>query len=420
MMRLVPVVIVAAAASVTAACAGSETPGIARCADNSASSGTAASAASPREILAVVVPPNGPAKLGRFDAVTLKPLSRQLRLGEYHDAWSISPDGSMVALGLSAPGAPGAGGRVGIRIVDLRSMKAVRDVETGIAAVGVVWLAPRVLVASLLEGGVVLVDPRSGKILGRWRAFSSPQAALRAGDLGVALFGSGPNGSGKARVAIADADGRVRSVVVDRAEVVGGPEGAIALVLDDAGRHTYIAAAGAPIADVDLRTLRVSYHLHLPTAVGDGSTGIRAQQRRAVTVGAGVIAVFGRELVMRDGRLTAVPAGVTLINTRKWSACLLDVRASGAAVASGRVLAYGPRLPVGRDEPGIGVRVYGTSGDPLFHLFDDAKVSDVDVAGGRAYVRSGAALHIVDVASGTVVATNTSAPEVADIIAARP
>jgi hypothetical protein len=416
-MRLFALLIVGAAAGVTAACAGDQRAAGA-CAGDPARSTPTASAAAPSEILAVVVPANEPAVLGRFDALTLKPRSRQARLGEYHDAWSVSPDGAMVALGLSASGAPGAGGRVGIRIFDLSSLKPVREVETGIAAVGVAWLAPRALVASLLEDGVVLVDPRTGKIVRRWRGFSSPQAAVRSGDTFVMLFGGGANGTGAARLAIVDDSGRLRSVVVGRIRPVGGPEGAIALAVDRVGWRAYVAAAGRPVAAVDLKTLRVSYHVELAPVALDDDAVPRAQQRRAVAAGDGAIAVFGRELVTRAGRLDAVPAGVTLIDTDDWSACLLDARASGAVVTAGRLLTYGPRLPVSRDEPGVGLRAYTVGGKEIFHRFDDAKVTEVDVVGGRAYVRSGAALHVVDVAAGEVVATNASAPEIADIIGA--
>lgn len=86
---------------------------------------------------------SGPAVLARLDSLSLKPVSPQVPIPEYHDAWSLSPDGSQIALGMSAPGREG---RVGVLLVDLDAMKVVRGIETGIAAEALAWLAPRVLV----------------------------------------------------------------------------------------------------------------------------------------------------------------------------------------------------------------------------------------------------------------------------------
>jgi hypothetical protein len=71
--------------------------------------------------------PNTAVSLARLDPISLKPVSRQVRLGEYHNAWSLSPDRSELALGISAPG---RSGRVGILIVDLETMEVVRKVAT--------------------------------------------------------------------------------------------------------------------------------------------------------------------------------------------------------------------------------------------------------------------------------------------------
>jgi hypothetical protein len=50
--------------------------------------------------------------------------------GEYHDAWSLSPDRRLAAFGISAPGETG---RIGIRVLDLGTFQVVKDIETGIA-----------------------------------------------------------------------------------------------------------------------------------------------------------------------------------------------------------------------------------------------------------------------------------------------
>jgi len=78
--------------------------------------------------------------LARLDPLSLKPLAPRLRLGEYHDTWSFSPDRSRLALGM------GGVGRIcgaGICIVDLASMRIIEHVEAPIAAEAVGWVSRR-------------------------------------------------------------------------------------------------------------------------------------------------------------------------------------------------------------------------------------------------------------------------------------
>jgi hypothetical protein len=107
---------------------------------------------------------------------------------------------------------------------------------------------------------------------------------------------------------------------------------------------------------------------------------------------------------------------VTLIDTGDWSACTLDVRASGAAFAVGKVLTYGPGLVVSRDEAGVGLRAFTAGGAEALHLFDGLQLWDVQTGSGRVYVRSPDAVHVVDVGTGKAVGKITPPPELADVI----
>ena len=104
-------------------------------------------------------------RVGCFDALSLRSVTPPAVIGEYHHAWSVSPDGSRVALGISAPGVRG---RIGVRIVELGSWTTELDVETGIAAAGLAWLTDRRLVAALLDRSIVLLDPVNGAVVERW------------------------------------------------------------------------------------------------------------------------------------------------------------------------------------------------------------------------------------------------------------
>ena len=120
-------------------------------------------------------PYGGGTRVGCFDSLSLRPTSAPVFFGEYHDAWSTSPDGRRVALGISAPGSEA---RIGVRIVNLARWATELDVETGIAAEAVAWLTDRTLVAALQRGGIVLIDPATGEVVRRWAGW----AALDAGE----------------------------------------------------------------------------------------------------------------------------------------------------------------------------------------------------------------------------------------------
>src|SRR5262245_7249165 len=135
----------------------------------------------------------GAAILGRLDPRSLKPVSKTVQLAEYGRAWSLSPDGSQLALGISSgvslvsPPRP-IHGRIGVIVVDLPTMKIVSEVSTGIKAEALGWLRPRRLVAALQGRGTVLIDTRTATIVRRWTGFSGPLAWARTRDGLVMLF----------------------------------------------------------------------------------------------------------------------------------------------------------------------------------------------------------------------------------------
>src|SRR5712691_99188 len=151
----------------------------------------------PEPFLGVVYPGpntgNTPAILARLDPLSLRPVSPKVEMGEYHAAWSLSPDASQLALGVSSgesvlTPSRRLGLRIGIYIVDLGRMQLVQEIQTGIAAEAVGWLARRRLVAGLQRGGTVVIDPVTGRILRRWPRFSFPDLSARVGDALVMLF----------------------------------------------------------------------------------------------------------------------------------------------------------------------------------------------------------------------------------------
>jgi hypothetical protein len=365
--------------------------------------------------------------LARLDPVSLRPVSARVRLGEYHEAWSLSPDGARVALGISAgesliSPARRLRGRIGVVIIDLDSMKVVREVETGIAASALGWLAPRQLVASLLRGGTVLIDPVTGRILRRWTGLSDPAASARSGDSLVMLF-PGPSstpadGTAAARLAVVNARGQMRSVALDRIQLTAGVANGVgyvdeaALAVDSGGGRAFVFAAGTPAAEINLATMQVSYHQVELEIGAQPKKRVLARVRRGLWLGGHSAVVFGRNFVADDrAGVASVAAGASLVDTASWSSCVVDANAGGATFAAGRLLAYAAGA-----RPAIGLRAYTAQGGKIFHLFNSEQVLDVRVAGGRAYVQTANALRVLDLKSRRVLKNIVPPFELVDVI----
>lgn len=376
-------------------------------------------------LLGILAPPNGAAStLVRLDPLSLARLSKRVPVGEYHDAWSPSPDRSQLALGISAPSIPAAGHRrVGIRIVDLRRMRVVRDVETGIAATALGWLTPRRLVAALLSGGIVLVDPATGRTLRRWPLASVPGASARTRQCLLVLL---PDPIAT-RLALIDGGGRLRliSLAQIRIEVretsIGLLSERAGLAVDTARERAYVFAGDAPVAEVDLRTMQVRYRELQSLHPGARRGLVGAGTRDALWLGNGLVAVSGLDLAPTPaGKVTFRPAGVTLVDTASWSTRTIDAEASAAAFAAGRILAYAARPPGSRTAPFTGLRAYTLEGRELFRLFQEEQVWSVRAAAGHAYVRTPQALRVIELGSETVVRDVQPAPELYDVIGESP
>ena len=329
---------------------------------------------------------------------TLRPRSPQVVLGEYHDAWTFSPDGSRVAFGISSPAANGVGPRVGVRIVDVTRMTATRDVSTGIAAEALGWLAPRRLVALLQSGELNLIDPDTGAILSRqsvgpfkMQCVPQPSAITRRGF--VLLLAS--RGRTPSRLLLVTAQGRVRTVPLPRVPL-GGNCGRGGLALDDAGSRAFVFGRGSLVAEIDLSTMQVTYHRVA------AHRSAPARRRGALWLGNGVVAVFGQDKARS-------PMGVEVINTKTWTSRSIQRNAGAARSFARGLLVYDAEYDPDASRRGIGLRAYRPDGRKLFHVLGREKVWDVQVAGSYAYAFSATLLHVVDLNSGKVVSRSKHA-----------
>ena len=389
-----------------------------------ADTGPARAAQAEPPVLGVLNSPYGDtgASLGRWDPLTLAPASRQVHLAEYHDAWAVSPDGKRAAFGLLEAGYPTL---IGVRIVDLERIKVLRDVELGAIPSTLAWVSPRVLLArpggagrpvcrergrgrrvcTAPWNGVAVIDPAVGRVLRRHRLVGRPSVSARTPSGFVVLLRAPP------RLAHVDASGRSRVVGLRGAR--GGARKAVielfsrsGLAVDPTGERAFVVAANAPVAEVDLRTMRVTYH-RVAGLIRAGRPQLG--MRQALWLGDGRIAVSGHDLITdRRGTRMPVPAGVAVLDTASWTARTIDSRASTVTPAGDRLLVYHQRAirqaPVGRR----GVRLYGLDGEEVLRFLNRHRIGDVRVVAGRAHVFAVGPdkrerVSVVDLASGKTV-----------------
>jgi hypothetical protein len=349
-------------------------------------------------------------RLTHLDPLTLGALGPALALGEYHHAWSFSPDRSRLAVAISAPSARG---RIGIRVVDLARMEVAYDVSTGIAAEVLGWLTPNRLIGGLQTGEVIVVDTTAGAILHQSRLplplGVHKQRAVPANG-GLVLFVVSRSRAGPSYLAVADVEGglRVASLPGDRSEAGAGEP---AFAVDADGKRAFVVEPRGRATEVDLTTMRVRSHrlaaplrVACPPALANAKSGNTecSSFRRAAWLGSGRMAFFGADTVVgRSGVVTNLPGGVSVIDTTRWTAWTVE-NASRAKLAGDTLMVYGGRSGT-EEEIGVGLRGYGLDGRERFHVFGSDHVYAVELGNGYAYALSSSTLRIVDVASGRIV-----------------
>jgi hypothetical protein len=353
--------------------------------------------------------------LVRVDANSLRPVSKRLALGGHAYAWSLSPDGRRLALGVDRAH--------GVRIVDLRRMKRIGRIQTwsgGIAALA--WLAPRRLVG-WEPAGLFLLDPMARRRLPSPQTPGDVLISQRAGSR-LVLLAATPMQVGAAQLAIVGADGAVRTVRLDRIRAGTGPttdssrdEGyRPALVLDPAGQ-AYVVGAGKnePVAEVELESLSVTYHelkreRSLITRLrnwlepaAEAKVPLVGSWRSGLWLGEGKIAISGYDSVPAGPQSVETrPAGLSVIDTNDWTTRMIDADASHAAFAGGTLLAT---------YEGRGLSGFNPDGERRYRLFEGQALGVVATFGTRAFVAfDRKPVHVLDATTGRVMGTRRGVP----------
>ncbi len=375
--------------------------------------------------------------LAWFDPLTLQPLrGRKVGLGYHTGSHAFSATRGALALSDSCDDEDGV---ASLRFVNARAMRTLGDVRLSNGydcASGLVWLRPNRLLAVLLDMGtsrsqVVVVDPTTRRVLRHVSLPDAPVFATGATNDELVLLLGGSDSFVPARVLAVDADGAVRSAVVGNV-LVGNEVDQSArdprartvvpgFAVDPAGRRVFLVPASGAIAQLDLRTLGLSYHaLEHPSFLqrffrwltpAAEAKAIDGPVRQARWLGNGVLAVSGFDYsTVGEGQaqhVVAKPAGVELVDTGSWHAQMLSGASSDASVAAGLVIAGGGSWDESSQvTSGPGLIAFAPDGGKRWTLHPGEERSLYDSAASIGYVwLSDGKMEVVDLVSGTVLET---------------
>jgi hypothetical protein len=321
---------------------------------------------------------------------------------------AVAPDRSMAVLGSEA------GDLTVVDLVHLRRLGTVRAGVPGEATFGWSWVGPSRLLLIGTSGEadteVLAVDVSAHRVVRRQRFDGVVQGYARLPH-GLALLVTPANAIGRARLVVSDAGADLRMVTL--AEINAGfkqlddtdgsgprmEQAVPGIAADPAGRRVYVAPGGAPLAEVDLASLEVTYHrlgrsesplqrLARWWAPPAEAKIISGPSRNALWLGDGQLAVTGYDGSAKGHHLE-IPSGLELIDTANWTARQVDRHSSSAMLAAGRLLAFGTAFGTGQDgaNQGYGLTLYGPGDRQPVHQFGAKQVGWIQVNGDLAYVQ---------------------------------
>jgi len=353
--------------------------------------------------------------LVRVDRDTLRPLAgRRIPLAREPLGWSFAPDRSRMVLGSTARGAR-------LRLIDLRSMRSLGDVVVTRRGSGVAtaWAGPRRVLAVVVTPGccgagdtiVAGVDARRRRVVWRRTLGGSLQAGERFRGGLLLVLGRRGRSVGSSRLVQVGPRGGIRSAALP--EIRSGTESSgrvteswnPGLAVDRSSGRAFVVQAQAPVAEVDLSTFQVRSHpLGLGARAADAVVG---PTRHALWLGHGLLAVTGSDSSSSTGDPEgggsgrAAAAGLTLVDTRRWSARTIDARTTDVVLVSDTLLAS-TFLPdsLSQTTLGSGLTGYSVDGGRKFHIHGEAPITGVQPLGTKALVGRLNGATLIDARSG--------------------
>jgi hypothetical protein len=355
-----------------------------------------------------------PAVLAWLDPLTLRPLPGprvRLRYGIAGYGWS--PDRSLLVLGDIDDDA--------LHLVDPVRMRRLATIDFGIVAEApqeFAWLGPRRLAVVAGNSGdgstLVMVDPVARRVLSRRQLAPANLTVAPAGDR-LVLLRAPLERIGPVQLQVVDDRGRMRTARLEgiHAGFQNPPDwdrpGAYAidrsvgLAVDPEGGRAFVVAADAPVAEVDLASLRVTYrHLRQPASLlrrlahwlvppAGAKLSAAGSWRGACWIGDGVLAVAGGDSrivgdTVAEQRVDRRPSGLKLVDTRSWTVRTLDPAVTSVSWRAGRLVSTGGTWDFeAQRERGAGVTLYGPGDRPPRHLLGTRTVWDAYLNGDLVY-----------------------------------
>jgi hypothetical protein len=349
---------------------------------------------------------DGSLGLVRVDWNTLRPVrGKRVPVAAEPLAWSFAPDRSRLALGSTARGAR-------LRLIDLHAMRALGDVTVARRGSGVAtaWAGPRRVLAVVVMPGccgagdtiVAGVDAARRRVVWRRTLGGSLQAGERFGRGLLLVLGPRGRSVGPSRLVQVGPEGSIRSAPLPEIRSGAAPGGWATqswkpgLAVDRSGARAFVVQAEAPVAEVELRTLAVRSHPLEP--VVRAADAVEGPTRRAVWLGRGWLAITGSNSHASEGE---TPAGLTLVDTRRWTARMIDRRTTDAARVADTLLAssylFDSRT---QTTSGSGLTGYSRHGRRRFHLYGQDPITGVQALGRKALVGAHRAIELIDARTG--------------------
>jgi hypothetical protein len=349
--------------------------------------------------------------LVRLDARSLKRVSKRVPLGGSVCAWASSPNGRRLALAMCVDDV--------IRIIDARRLRHVAAIRgsnrnrfyTPVLA----WPAQRRLVW-LGADRVLTADPVTRRRTSTAMLDGALITAVQRVGGTIVLLAAPVGEVGTARLVVVGPDGGLRSVTLRGIRAgttfdpcsTDGEEWRPGLAVASEQRALVIGAGDEPVAEVDLATMTASYHQperrrSLLGSQAEAKMGFPGSSRNALWLGDGRLAVWGSDSV-RSGpdRVERTPIGLSILDTRDWTAERVQARAEDVALAAGTLLATAE---------GAGLTAYSLEGRRLYRVFEGESFDIAATFGSRVFLFPGR-IRIIDATTGQLLGTRLEVPRI--------
>jgi hypothetical protein len=338
-----------------------------------------------------------------LNASTLAPVSKALPTGSAEVSYVARSPGRGTRVAFAADASS-------LRFLDRTHMRWDGRVSFPGRPAAALWNYANKLVTLTETAQVVVVDPTKLR-LRAYRSLGGDLGAFAtAGDRIVAVVAP-LDGIGAAKLAVIDDAGRVRITPLPQiragSETLGnGSEFRYewpGLAVEPSGTQAAVVSAQGPIVAVRLDTLAAS--VHAARTLAAARKNANGSYRTARWTMSGTVAVTGADTTFDGTTERTTPAGLTLLDTRDWSARTVDADTTD--------LAYSPLTDVLLAYGRNGLARYGTDGTQRFRLNTVAAMNPRFEAGTYVYLMARNATHftIVDAWAGRVMNTvETSRP----------